>query len=79
MGYKIINNCNMKQFTKIVLGVVITIANIQTLRAQTFGDNVQDVPPATIDQLTLPLIVIIIAFVFMILKAKPAMKESNKA
>jgi hypothetical protein len=64
----------MKQLTKIVLVVVFTISHIQTLNAQNFDDNVQDVPVSSIDQWILPLIAIIIAFVYMILKAKTTMK-----
>lgn len=69
-----INNSNMKQLTKIVLVVVFTISHIQTLNAQNFDDNVQDVPVSSIDEWIFPLIAIIIAFVYMILKAKTTMK-----
>jgi hypothetical protein len=69
----------MKQFTKIVMVLVLTIAHIQTIVAQNFDDDVIDSPPASIDQCTHPLMVLIIAFVYMILKVKKPIKESNKS
>ena len=68
----------MKQITKIVMVVVLTIAHIQTIVAQTFEDDVPDAPPASIDQWWITLIVVIAAFVYILIKAKSQLKELNK-
>ena len=67
MSYKIINNSNIKQSTNIKLVVVLTIAQFQTLIAQTFDDNVQDASLSTKDQWWISLIVVA-AFVYIINK-----------
>lgn len=68
----------MKQLTKIILVVVFTIAHIQTLNAQTFDDNVQDVSLSSMDQWWISLIVVA-AFVYIINKTKAQIKETNKS
>lgn len=68
----------MKQSTKIKWVVVLTIAQFQSLSAQTFEDDVPDAPPASINQWWITLIVVIVAFVYILLKAKSQLKESNK-
>jgi hypothetical protein len=68
----------MKQSTKIKWVVVLTIAQFQSLSAQTFEDDVPDSPPASIDQWWITLIVVIAAFVYILIKAKSQLKESNK-
>ena len=68
----------MKQFTKIVMVLVLTIAHIQTIVAQNFDDDVIDSPPASIDQWWITLIVVIAAFVYILIKAKSQLKELNK-
>jgi hypothetical protein len=57
----------MKQFTKKVLAIVITMVQIQSLNAQTpgFDDDVQDVP---VDQGILFLTIFGIAFAAMVVK-----------
>jgi hypothetical protein len=76
MGYKIINNSNIKQSTNIKLVVVLTIAQFQTLIAQTFDDNVQDASLSTKDQWWISLIVVA-AFVYIINKTKAQIKGNK--
>jgi hypothetical protein len=60
----------MKQITKITIAVVFTMAQIQSLSAQTpgFDDDVQDVP---VNQGIIPMLIIGI-FLIYFLKSKPS-------
>jgi hypothetical protein len=64
MGGKIINNCNMKQFKEIILALVFTIAQTQTISAQGFNDDVPDAPPASIDQWIIPILFLAIGLAY---------------
>lgn len=76
MDCELIYNYSMKQITKITIAVVFTMAQIQSLSAQTpgFDDDVQDVP---VNQGIIAMAIIGIAFVFLLIRKNKRQTLNN--
>lgn len=76
MDCELIYNYSMKQITKITIAVVFTMAQIQSLSAQTpgFDDDVQDVP---VNQGIIAMAIIGITFVFLLIRKNKRQTLNN--
>lgn len=76
MDCELIYNYSMKQITKITIVVVFTMAQIQSLSAQTpgFDDDVQDVP---VNQGIIAMAIIGITFVFLLIRKNKRQTLNN--
>jgi hypothetical protein len=75
MGCRIIKTREMKYIKKIALVTLVTLAQIQTVVAQStppFDDDVQDVP---VDNWIIPMALLGIGVVFFIIKKKPIINK----
>lgn len=76
MDCELIYNYSMKQITKITIAVVFTMAQIQSLSAQTpgFDDDVQDVP---VNQGIIAMANIGIVFAFLLIRKNKRQTLNN--